>query len=93
MESAMPTVVLVHGAWNGPWVWDEVRRYLDLARIASAAVTLPSVGENTGKGGAGWRADQASPSAAGDIIAVAMPGSRPLADEVPVTVGGNPGHE
>ena len=45
MESAMPTVVLVHGAWQGPWVWDEVRRYLDLARIASAAVALPSVGE------------------------------------------------
>jgi pimeloyl-ACP methyl ester carboxylesterase len=49
MESAMPTVVLVHGAWSGPWVWDEVRRYLDLARIASAAVALPSVGEDTGK--------------------------------------------
>ena len=49
MESAMPTVVLVHGAWNGPWAWDEVRRYLDLARIASATVALPSVGEDTGK--------------------------------------------
>ena len=49
MESAMPTVVLVHGAWNGPWAWDEVRRYLDLARIASATAALPSVGENTGK--------------------------------------------
>jgi len=49
MESARPTVVLVHGAWQGPWVWDEVRRYLDLARIASAAAALPSVGEDTGK--------------------------------------------
>ena len=49
MESAMPTVVLVHGAWSGPWAWDEVRRYLDLARIASTAVALPSVGEDTGK--------------------------------------------
>lgn len=49
MESAMPTVVLVHGAWNGPWAWDEVRRYLDLAQITSATVALPSVGEDTGK--------------------------------------------
>ncbi len=49
MESALPTVVLVHGAWTGPWAWDEVRRYLDLAGIASAAVSLPSVGEDTGK--------------------------------------------
>src|SRR5262245_45446815 len=51
LESARPTVVLVHGAWSGPWIWDEVRRYLDLARIASAAVALPSVGEDTGKPG------------------------------------------
>lgn len=49
MESALPTVVLVHGAWTGPWAWDEVRRYLDIARIASAAVSLPSVGQDTGK--------------------------------------------
>ena len=49
MESAMPTVVLVHGAWHGPWGWDEVRRYLDLAQITSAAIALPRVGEDTGK--------------------------------------------
>lgn len=51
MKSALPTIVLVHGAWNGPWAWDEVRRHLDFARIASAAVALPSVGENTGQPG------------------------------------------
>jgi pimeloyl-ACP methyl ester carboxylesterase len=49
MASAMPTVVLVHGAWSGPWAWDEVRRYLDLARIPSATVALRSVGEDIGK--------------------------------------------
>lgn len=49
MKSVMPTVVLVHGAWSGPWAWDEVRRYLDLAQITSATVALPSVGEDTGK--------------------------------------------
>jgi pimeloyl-ACP methyl ester carboxylesterase len=49
MKSAMPTVVLVHGAWCGPWAWDEVRRHLDLAQIPSATVALPSVGEDSGK--------------------------------------------
>ena len=49
MEPARPTVVLVHGAWQGPWVWDEVRRYLDFARIASATVALPSVGAVSSK--------------------------------------------
>jgi pimeloyl-ACP methyl ester carboxylesterase len=67
MESAMPTVVLVHGAWQGPWVWDEVRRYLDLARIASAAVALPSVGEDTGKLG-GLADDVAAVSAVLDEL-------------------------
>jgi pimeloyl-ACP methyl ester carboxylesterase len=60
MESAMPTVLLVHGAWNGPWAWDEVRWYLDLARIESATVALPSVGENTGHPG----------GLAGDVLAI-----------------------
>ena len=67
MESARPTVVLVHGAWEGPWVWDEVRRYLDLARIASAAVALPSVGEDTGKLG-GLADDVAAVSAVLDEL-------------------------
>jgi len=59
--------VLVHGAWSGPWVWDEVRRYLDLARIASAAVALPSVGEDTGKLG-GLADDVAAVSAVLDEL-------------------------
>ena len=67
MESAMPTVVLVHGAWTGPWAWDQVRRYLDLARIASATVALPSVGEDTGEGG-GLADDVAAVSAALDEL-------------------------
>ena len=67
MESARPTVVLVHGAWLGPWVWDQVRRYLDLAQIASAAVALPSVGEDTGKLG-GLADDAAAISAVLDEL-------------------------
>jgi pimeloyl-ACP methyl ester carboxylesterase len=67
MESAIPTVVLVHGAWNGPWAWDEVRRYLDLARITSATVALPSVGETTRKPG-GLADDVAAVSAVLDDL-------------------------
>jgi pimeloyl-ACP methyl ester carboxylesterase len=63
----MPTVVLVHGAWSGPWVWDEVRRYLDLAQITSAAVALSSVGEDTGKLG-GLADDVAAVSAVLDQL-------------------------
>lgn len=63
----MPTVVLVHGAWNGPWAWDEVRRYLDLARIASTTVALPSVGENSGRPG-GLADDVAAVSAVLDEL-------------------------
>lgn len=33
--------VLVHGLWHGGWVWDTVRRELDVAGIASAVVELP----------------------------------------------------
>jgi pimeloyl-ACP methyl ester carboxylesterase len=47
VESGFPTVVLVHGAWHGPWVWDEVRRQLDIADIPSTTVALPSVGDRT----------------------------------------------
>jgi pimeloyl-ACP methyl ester carboxylesterase len=63
----MPTVVLVHGAWGGPWVWDEVRRYLDLAQITSATVALSSVGEDAGKLG-GLADDIAAVSAALDQL-------------------------
>jgi pimeloyl-ACP methyl ester carboxylesterase len=67
MESATPTVVLVHGAWSGPWIWDEVRRYLDLAQITSATAGLSSVGEDTGKLG-GLADDVAAVSAVLDEL-------------------------
>jgi pimeloyl-ACP methyl ester carboxylesterase len=43
LEVAMaPTLVLVHGAWHGPWVW---RRLVDeLADLDTRTVVLPSVG-------------------------------------------------
>lgn len=42
MAASFPTVVLVHGAWHGPWCWDDVRARLTDAGIPSAAVALPS---------------------------------------------------
>ncbi len=36
-------VVLVHGAWHGPWCWDRVTPYLDAAHIEWVAPDLPSV--------------------------------------------------
>jgi pimeloyl-ACP methyl ester carboxylesterase len=37
-----PTVVLVHGAWHGPWAWDRVVPLLDAAGVQSVTVDLPS---------------------------------------------------
>lgn len=37
----MRTVVLVHGAWHGPWCWAAVLAGLDERGIASVAVDLP----------------------------------------------------
>tara|TARA_B110000438_G_scaffold127730_1_gene124094 strand:+ start:8230 stop:8919 length:690 start_codon:yes stop_codon:yes gene_type:complete len=36
-------VVLVHGAWHGPWCWGRVTPYLDAADIRWVAPDLPSV--------------------------------------------------
>jgi homoserine acetyltransferase len=37
----MTTVVLVHGAWHGPWCWDMVRAGLDERAIPTVAPELP----------------------------------------------------
>src|SRR4051794_31916522 len=46
MEPA-PVVILVHGAWHGPWAWAEVIALLDAEGIRSHAVALPSKGSDT----------------------------------------------
>jgi pimeloyl-ACP methyl ester carboxylesterase len=35
-------VVLVHGAWHGPWCWDRVTPHLDAAGVPWVAPDLPS---------------------------------------------------
>lgn len=39
-----PTVVFVHGAWHGPWAWDQLRR--NLPDLDTRAVDLPSSGSD-----------------------------------------------
>jgi pimeloyl-ACP methyl ester carboxylesterase len=39
-----PTVVLVHGAWHGPWCWAELVPALEAHGLAVATVDLPSSG-------------------------------------------------
>lgn len=36
-------IVLVHGAWHGPWCWERVTPFLDAAGAEWTAVDLPSV--------------------------------------------------
>ena len=38
------TIVLVHGAWGGAWMWKPVARELDQRGLPHRAVDLPSVG-------------------------------------------------
>jgi pimeloyl-ACP methyl ester carboxylesterase len=42
-----PVVVLVHGAWHGPWAWASVAGLLSGEGIRSIAVDLPSKGADT----------------------------------------------
>lgn len=46
-QEESPTVVLVHGAWHGPWAWSEVERQLADEGVDVLTVDLPSVGEET----------------------------------------------
>ena len=40
------TVVLVHGAWHGPWCWEEITPLLDQAGVAHVEVDLPFTGHD-----------------------------------------------
>jgi pimeloyl-ACP methyl ester carboxylesterase len=40
-----PTVLLVHGAWHGAWVWEKVQRELTARGWAVHTIDLPSVAE------------------------------------------------
>lgn len=39
--------MLVHGAWNGAWVWDEIKQRLEAEGASVRTVTLPGHAEDT----------------------------------------------
>jgi pimeloyl-ACP methyl ester carboxylesterase len=41
-----PTLLLVHGAWHGPWCWEKLTPELDARGIAWRTVALPCVGDD-----------------------------------------------
>lgn len=41
-----PTLLLVHGAWHGPWCWEKLTPELDRRGIPWRTVALPSVGND-----------------------------------------------
>jgi pimeloyl-ACP methyl ester carboxylesterase len=43
-----PTIVLVHGAWHGPWTWERVENELTAAGWRVRTVDLPSVVQTDG---------------------------------------------
>lgn len=43
MPEPRGTIVLVHGAWHGPWCWELLTPWLQAQSLAVAAIELPSV--------------------------------------------------
>jgi len=43
------TVLLVHGAWGGRWIWGRVLRLLSERGVDALAIDLPSAGEPSGR--------------------------------------------
>jgi pimeloyl-ACP methyl ester carboxylesterase len=48
MNAERVTVVLVHGAWGGSWVWERVMPLLEQRGVQAVTVDLPSVGAAPG---------------------------------------------
>ena len=67
----MKPVVLVHGAWHGPWCWEFVTPLLDAAGVPWVAPDLPSCAR--AQEGAGFSEDAQTVEAALD----ALPGNEP----------------
>ena len=44
----LPSVVVVHGGFLGPWLWRDVRNILEARGVRSVAPDLPSVGDQMG---------------------------------------------
>jgi pimeloyl-ACP methyl ester carboxylesterase len=73
--SDTPTLLLVHGAWHGPWCWEKLTPELERLDCKWATVALPSVGTEAATLG-GVAEDVAAIEAAvaeiaGDVVIVA----------------------
>jgi pimeloyl-ACP methyl ester carboxylesterase len=55
-----PTIVLIHGAWHGPWCWDELRPSLRAFGWETTAPGLPSVSTSATRPSAGLHDDVAA---------------------------------
>ena len=73
--SPTPTLLLVHGAWHGPWCWEHLTPGLDRLGIGWTTVALPSCGADPSR--LGTVADDAAAieaavaGIAGDVVVVA----------------------
>ncbi|WP_245994683.1 alpha/beta fold hydrolase [Nocardioides immobilis] len=47
-QGVLPTLVLVHGSWHGPWAWESLQLELSARGVTSVAVTLPGKGRKSG---------------------------------------------
>jgi pimeloyl-ACP methyl ester carboxylesterase len=70
-----PTLLLVHGAWHGPWCWEKLTPELEALGFKWATVELPSIGHRGAPAG-GVAEDAAAIDAAvgrieGDVVVVA----------------------
>lgn len=70
-----PTLLLVHGAWHGPWCWEKLTPELDRLGFRWATVALPSIeGHAPVLGGVAEDAatiEAAARGIAGDVVVVA----------------------
>jgi len=62
-----PTLLLVHGAWHGPWCWERFTPELDARGIAWRTVALPCVGDDPAALGGVTEDAQAIEAAAAEI--------------------------
>jgi pimeloyl-ACP methyl ester carboxylesterase len=42
-DTVRPTIILIHGAWHGPWCWDKLQSALHTSGWETTAPRLPSV--------------------------------------------------
>ena len=65
------TLLLVHGAWSGEWVWQDLTGILDARHTKWASLDLPGCGKNPNRG---WRVSLTDYANAINQVAANIPG-------------------